>query len=169
MKAQTKSALEYKGYIGSVEVDMEARVLVGRLLYIKDTIGYSGESLDSIEAAFRDAVDDYLDACAEAGEEPDVPCKGTFNVRVGPARHREANLDASRRGIGLNEWVCMAFDAFISASQSVTHHHEHHHMVEVGVKVLERGLVASQSLEWINEDFKGTLPAIEQGSARNCH
>ena len=54
----------YKGYFGSVEVDAESRVLVGRLLFIQDIIGYSGSDLDSLEKAFHEAVDDYVQACA---------------------------------------------------------------------------------------------------------
>jgi len=55
---------KYKGYIGSVQVDTESCVLVGRLLFIQDIIGYSGSDLESLEKAFREAVDDYLQTCA---------------------------------------------------------------------------------------------------------
>jgi predicted HicB family RNase H-like nuclease len=169
MKTHTRSTLEYKGYIGSVEADVESRVLVGRLLYIKDTIGYSGDTFESIEAAFREAVDDYLDACADAGEQPDVPCKGTFNVRVGSDRHREANLDAHRRGLTLNEWMCRAMDFFLEDRRSVKHHHEHHHTVEVGVNVIERDLVASQELELIDGYIEVFTAPAKRGDAASHH
>lgn len=115
-KSLKNDVFKYKGYIGSAEVDTESRVLVGRLLFIQDIIGYSGSDLDSLEKAFHEAVDDYLQTCAELGEEPDTPCKGTFNVRVGPQRHRDANVDAVRRGISLNEWVALAFDTLLAQS-----------------------------------------------------
>jgi len=120
------STLEYKGYIGSADVDFENRVLVGRLLFIRDTIAYSASSVEGIEAAFREAVDDYLATCAEEGDEPDLPCKGSFNVRVGPERHRAVAIAARRDGVGLNEFVCSALDDAIRtpAPHTVVHQHE---------------------------------------------
>ena len=64
---------EYKGYIGSAEVDVESGFLVGKLLFIRDTITYSAETAKQLEAAFKEAVDDYLATCAQLGDEPDKP------------------------------------------------------------------------------------------------
>ena len=116
---------EYGGYIGSAEVDAENHVLFGRLLFIRDAIGYSAETVEGLESAFREAVDDYLAACAEEGSEPDVPCKGSFNVRVGPERHRKVALAARSQGLGLNEFVCVALDDAIEphTPQTVIHNH----------------------------------------------
>jgi predicted HicB family RNase H-like nuclease len=118
--------LEYKGYIGSAEVDIENRVIVGKLLYIRDAIAYSATSIEGIEAAFRAAVDDYLATCAEEGDEPDLPCKGSFNVRVGPERHRSVAIAARREGVGLNEFVCSALDDAVRTRtpRTVVHQHE---------------------------------------------
>ena len=99
---------EYKGYLGSAEVDTEAFVLVGKLLFIKDVIAYSAEDAKGLEAAFREAVDDYLETCADLGRDPEVPCKGTFNVRVSPLVHRDTALAARRKRITLNQFVCEA-------------------------------------------------------------
>jgi predicted HicB family RNase H-like nuclease len=37
-----------------------------------------GCASQKLEKAFRDSVDDYLDFCAERGEEPDKPFSGRF-------------------------------------------------------------------------------------------
>lgn len=116
------SIFEYKGYIGSAEVDTEAGVLVGRLLFIRDVIAYSAENPKGLERAFREAVDDYLEACHEAGEEPEVPCKGSFNVRVEPHLHRTAALKARARRITLNQFV---ESAIAIACSDKTEHHTH--------------------------------------------
>jgi predicted HicB family RNase H-like nuclease len=118
--------LEYKGYIGSAEVDVENRVIVGRLLFIRDAIAYSATSIEGLEVAFREAVDDYLATCAEEGDEPDLPCKGSFNVRVGPEMHRSIAIAARREGVGLNEFVCNALDDAVRtrAPRTVVHQHE---------------------------------------------
>lgn len=104
------TVFEYKGYIGSAEVDVDGGVLFGKLLYIRDTISYTGTSVEELQAAFRTAVDDYLAACAEFGDEPDQPLKGSFNVRVGPERHRKLAIEARRRDMGLNEFMCWTLD-----------------------------------------------------------
>jgi predicted HicB family RNase H-like nuclease len=100
-----KDYFEYKGYLGSAEVDIEGGVLAGKLLFIRDVIAYSATTPVDLEAAFKEAVEDYLSTCAELGDEPDVPCKGTFNVRVGADIHRQVALTARSRNMGLNEFV----------------------------------------------------------------
>ncbi len=97
--------LEYKGYIGSTEVDVEEGFLYGRLQFIRDVVSYHCADVASLQAAFAAAVDDYLKTCKELGEAPDVPCKGSFNIRVGAELHRQAALAAEREAISLNEWV----------------------------------------------------------------
>lgn len=120
-----KNHFEYKGYLGSAEVDAEGCALVGKLLFIRDTITYSATSVGDLERAFREAVDDYLQTCAELGDEADTPCKGTFNVRVGPTRHRDVAVAARTKGMGLNEFVCAALDASLAESHVVKHLHRH--------------------------------------------
>lgn len=100
-----KPVLEYKGYYGSAEVSTEDDVLFGRLLYIGDVVSFTAQTPKALEAAFRDAVDDYLESCRECGDEPDVPFKGVFNVRLGHDLHRACALSAERSGVKLNEWV----------------------------------------------------------------
>lgn len=128
-----KSELQYKGYVGSVEVDLVGDAIVGRLMFITDVITYSAATPAGIEAAFREAVDDYLAMCADLGDEPDAPFKGSFNVRVGPELHREAALCARREGIKLNEWVADAIRARCSPARgSAQHMHVHVHASEPG-------------------------------------
>src|SRR4030065_495607 len=99
-----KNYFEYKGYLGSAEFDTTTLVLVGKLLFIRHVIAYSAASPEGVRAAFEEAVEDYLATCTEVGDKPDVPCKGSFNVRVGPQLHREAALKARALGVGLNEF-----------------------------------------------------------------
>ena len=114
---------EYKGYLGSADVDAENNILFGRLLFIRDVIGYSGGTVQEFRQAFEEAVDDYLEVCAERGEVPDVPCKGSFNVRIGPERHRVAAMRAREKGVGLNEYVCWALDE-VARTPTVVHRYE---------------------------------------------
>jgi predicted HicB family RNase H-like nuclease len=108
--------MEYKGYFGSAEVDVEGNALVGKLLFMRDVITYSATTPKGLQKAFREAVDDYLETCKELGSEPDTPCKGTFNVRIGPELHRQVALIARSKGKGLNEFVRDALEAAILPS-----------------------------------------------------
>lgn len=53
--------LQYRGYRGSVEYSVEDGVFHGKLTGIRDLVLYEGDTLESLEKDFRDAVDDYLE------------------------------------------------------------------------------------------------------------
>ena len=97
--------MEYKGYTGSVEFDEEAGIFHGEVMDTRDVITFQGKGADEIVQAFRDSVDDYLEFCAERGEEPDRPFSGKFVVRMKPALHRRAFVAAKSEGTSLNAWV----------------------------------------------------------------
>lgn len=108
--------MEYKGYIGSVIFDDEARILHGRVANTKDVITFEGESVEEIRQAFRDSVDDYLEFCADLGEEPEKPMSGKFNVRITPRLHAVAVAVAETRDMSLNALVERAIEQFVDAS-----------------------------------------------------
>ncbi len=97
--------LEYKGYIGCVEFDDEAGVFHGEVINTRDVITFQGTSVEELQAAFHDSVEDYLEFCAERGEQPDKPFSGKFMLRTSPDLHRELYVAAKRAGKSLNAWV----------------------------------------------------------------
>lgn len=97
--------LKYKGYRGHVEFDDEAGVFHGEVLDLKDVITFQGTSVEELEAAFRESVDDYLEFCAERGEEPDRAFSGRLMLRLPPELHREVHIQAQRAGKSLNQWI----------------------------------------------------------------
>ena len=108
------NTMEYKQYVGSAEVDVDGDALVGKLLFIRDTITYSASTPAGLRRAFEEAVDDYLSTCAELGDAPEQPCKGTFQVRVGQEKHLAAALEARRCGMTLNAFICHALDSALT-------------------------------------------------------
>lgn len=68
--------LEYKGYVGKVEIDFDAQILHGEVMYLRDVITFQGKNTEEIQQAFRDSVDDYLEFCETEGEEPEKPFSG---------------------------------------------------------------------------------------------
>lgn len=109
--------LEYKGYLGSVQFSAEDEVLHGRLEFIRDLVTYEGADAKRLKSAFHEAVDDYVALCAAEGRKPDVPLKGSFNVRPGRDLHRRAVLHAKRRGVNLNTVVSDALRGYLGRKE----------------------------------------------------
>lgn len=135
-----KPILEYKGYLGSAEVSVDDGLIHGKLLYIGDVVSYASESPKQIEQAFREAVDDYLETCAELGDAPDVPFKGVFNVRLGPELHRACALSAESSGVKLNEWVKDACQAKLDRKAERSHPQ---HLMKILLESTNSHLLAS--------------------------
>jgi predicted HicB family RNase H-like nuclease len=102
------STLQYKEYQGSVT--FEDGALLIQILHIDDCITTTCDCASGAPAAFAELVDDYIETCAAVGKEPSKPFKGSFNVRIGTALHKNAALAAAERGETLNSWIAGAVD-----------------------------------------------------------
>ncbi|OKH44735.1 DNA packaging protein [Calothrix sp. HK-06] len=60
--------MTYKGYTASVEVDLEAGILFGRVLDIKDVVTFKAKNIDKAYEEFQISVDEYLAFCKDLGE-----------------------------------------------------------------------------------------------------
>ncbi|MDR0312311.1 MAG: type II toxin-antitoxin system HicB family antitoxin [Treponema sp.] len=97
--------MEYKGYLGMVEYDAEAKIFHGDIINTRDVITFQGTTVNEIERAFKDSIDDYIAWCREDGVEPEKPYSGKFNVRLSPDLHRQIAILAKKRKISLNSFV----------------------------------------------------------------
>jgi predicted HicB family RNase H-like nuclease len=97
--------LEYKGYIGKVEIDDEAGLLHGEIINIRDVVTFEGNTVQEVQQAMRDSIEDYLAFCHTRGEEPEKPFSGKFVVRISPELHRKAYIQAKLADKSLNSWV----------------------------------------------------------------
>lgn len=97
--------MKHKGYHGSIEFSLADDCLHGRLLGITDIISYEGSSLKEIKAAFKEAVDDYLEHCRDIGKSPNKPYSGKVMFRIDPEIHARAALAAQLKGMSLNQWA----------------------------------------------------------------
>jgi predicted HicB family RNase H-like nuclease len=96
--------MKYKNYYARIEYDEEDNILVGHVAGINSIIGFHAEDLKTLEAAFHEAVDAYLDHCAKAGKAPQKTYSGQMMLRVKPSVHAKAALAAERSGKSLNQW-----------------------------------------------------------------
>jgi predicted HicB family RNase H-like nuclease len=63
--------MEYKGYIGLFTFDEKLGLFQGRVSNIKDLITFQGKSMETLEYAFKDAINEYLNWCKKNGKEPE--------------------------------------------------------------------------------------------------
>ena len=99
------SSMTYKGYSARVEFDAEDRLFVGHLAGVRDIVGFHGASVAELEAAFHEAVDDYLAACKKLGQEPNKPFSGRVMLRLPPEVHARASARATVEGVSFNQWA----------------------------------------------------------------
>lgn len=97
--------LEYRGYRGHAEFDDEAGVFHGEVLDTRDVITFQGTSVQELEEAFRESIEDYLEFCRERDEEPDRPFSGRLMLRLPPDLHRRIHVEAKRAGQSINQWI----------------------------------------------------------------
>ena len=97
--------MEYKGYLGTVEYDAQAKIFHGDIINTRDVITFQGTTVKEIERAFKDSIDDYISWCEEEGEEPEKPYSGKFNIRLSPELHRQIAILAKKRRVSLNSFV----------------------------------------------------------------
>ena len=74
--------LEYKGYVGHAEYDAESHAFHGDVLDTRDVITFQGDTVNDLERAFRESIDDYLAFCSECGQDPEKPFSGRLTLRT---------------------------------------------------------------------------------------
>jgi len=97
--------MTYKGYSARIEYDDEDSILIGQIAGIRDGVGFHAETVEELKAAFHEAVEDYIETCAQIGKEPQKPYSGRVMFRVDPEVHRKAALAAELAGKSLNQWA----------------------------------------------------------------
>lgn len=102
--------LQYKGLSGSAHFSAEDQVFYGEILGIDDLVSFHGDSVKALTESFHEAVDEYLETCAQLGKEPGKIYKGSFNIRITPELHRDAAVLASGIKISLNDFVKSAIE-----------------------------------------------------------
>ena len=104
------NTMTHKGYAARVEFDAQDRIFVGHIAGIRDIVGFHGESVDGLEAAFHEAVDDYLAVCNKLGQTPDKPYSGRVMLRLPPELHARASAAAQVTGLSFNQWAAKALE-----------------------------------------------------------
>jgi len=107
--------IEYKGYIGEFGIDEDAG-LYGRVIGLQHTyLTFQGNTPAELKADFEDMIDEYIDLCKKRNVEPEIPYKGSFNVRVGTELHMQLAKMARLQKTSINNLVVEAINHYIHA------------------------------------------------------
>jgi len=110
------STMTHNGFAARVEYSEEDGCFVGHIAGIRDVVGFHGESVAELRAAFEEAVDDYLETCKKLGRKPNKPYSGQFRLRLPPELHARAAMVAEAHGKSLNTWVADVIERNITAT-----------------------------------------------------
>ncbi len=96
------STMTYKNYAARIEYSDEDGCFIGHIAGINDVVGFHGASVKELQAAFQDAVNDYVDTCEKIGKAPQKPYSGRIMLRIPPETHAPAAMIAQAHGKSLN-------------------------------------------------------------------
>jgi predicted HicB family RNase H-like nuclease len=102
--------MKYKGYIARIEYDDEDRIFVGHLAGIKDIVGFHGITVDELEDAFHESVENYIAISEETGRPVQKPYSGKLMLRVTPDVHAAVATAAEVHGKSINQWASDILD-----------------------------------------------------------
>jgi predicted HicB family RNase H-like nuclease len=109
--------MHYKGYPARVEYSAEDGCLVGRVLGIRDVIGFHGDSVAEAENDFREAVDFYLESCERRGKTPNLPENGDIPFSIPAGIYSRISLAAEVSGQTIDDMVIDALQTAYPAGR----------------------------------------------------
>lgn len=107
--------LTYKGHTARIEFDADDRIFFGRVAGIEDGVGFHGETVEELVAAFHEAVDDYIETCERLGkrEEP-----GLLQLDLPPDLRAQVAEAARDAGQSLDQFGAAALRRAVQAASA---------------------------------------------------
>lgn len=105
-----KDMMHYKGYYGSVHFNADDLVFHGKIEFIRALVTYEATDAKGLKKAFEDAIDDYLALCKKEQISPELPFKGSLNVRLGPDLHRRIAIAALQQHTSINNFIAKTLE-----------------------------------------------------------
>lgn len=97
--------MNYKNYVATVQFDADAKIFHGEVVGTTDVITFQGSSVEELEIAFRDSIDDYLEFCKKEKKKPDRSFSGTLNLRMTSEKHRAVAIISNKNSNSINQWI----------------------------------------------------------------
>ena len=111
------NVMQYGDYLGSVTYSGRKKVLQGEVLGLRGAPTYQGKTVEELEAAFHQAVEDYLASCEKQGKTPEKSYRGIVTIRIPPQLHRDISICAMADGRSLNGELEMILTEYIQRRQ----------------------------------------------------
>ncbi|GAB4050530.1 type II toxin-antitoxin system HicB family antitoxin [Spirosoma litoris] len=108
-----ENVMKYKDFVGSVQYNADDRIFHGKLEFITDLVTFEGTSVNELDSAFVEAVEDYLELCEAVGKKPEKSFSGSFNIRMKPELHRQVAIASLEKGISLNQLIIEAVSRYV--------------------------------------------------------
>lgn len=108
-----KDFMHYKDYYGSVHFDDDELIFYGKIEFIRASVSYEATNAKGLKKAFQDAVDDYLELCESQKMKPELPFKGSLNVRLGSELHRKVAIAAATHHVSTNKFIADTLERFV--------------------------------------------------------
>ena len=109
------NSMTYKGYFAKINFDERDSIFWGKVIGIKDSITFEGETVAQLTKDFHNAIDHYLADCKNENHLPAKPYSGKLTLRVPPGIHAEIAAAAAHAGKSLNKWVADTLDQVVQS------------------------------------------------------
>jgi predicted HicB family RNase H-like nuclease len=110
LRGEAMKTMKHKGYSARIEYSDEDGCFVGHIAGIRDVVGFHGEAVSELRAAFEEAVDDYLEICKKTGKQPQKPYSGKLMLLIPPKVHAAVAQADEVSGKSINQWAADMLD-----------------------------------------------------------
>ena len=101
--------MKYKEYNAHIAYSEEDGCYVGHIAGITDIIGFHADTDAELQAAFEEAVEDYLETCQKLNKSPQKSYSGKLRLRIPPDIHVAIAEAAEASGKSLDQWAADTF------------------------------------------------------------
>lgn len=157
--------IKYRGFIGNLEIDLETKLIIGKVQNIRAALLYQGSTIDEAVADFHMAVDEYLADCEKRGIAPEQSFNGVFQVRVSSETHFALATEAAEAASTLNAVVARVLDKHVRDRAGVAswsnrwadflRHSLHSVDSTIPIEVLTSSLISSSPSKKSSTDLEG--------------
>ena len=106
--------MKYKEYSAHIAYSEEDGCFVGHIAGITDIIGFHADTDSELQAAFEEAVEDYLETCERLNRPPQKSYSGKLRLRIPPDIHVAIAKAAEASGKSLDQWVTDTFSRVVN-------------------------------------------------------
>lgn len=97
--------IQFGDYKAVISYDADIEMFRGEFIGLRGGADFYADNISDLHKEGKASLKVFLEMCAEEGIQPRKSYSGRFNVRVSPAVHEQAVINATAEGKSLNQWV----------------------------------------------------------------